>query len=84
MNKPFNPATLEGQYYNALYALIEKKSPKIASSVIDELNNQRSSLKLIASENYSSLSVQAAMGTLLTDKYAEGFPYHLSMLLSVL
>ena len=53
MNKPFNPETLEGQYYNALYALIEKKSPKIASSVIDELNNQRSSLKLIASENYS-------------------------------
>ena len=76
MNKPFNPETLEGQYYNALYALIEKKSPKIASSVIDELNNQRSSLKLIASENYSSLSVQASMGTLLTDKYAEGFPYH--------
>ena len=33
MNKPFNPETLEGQYYNALYALIEKKSPKIASSL---------------------------------------------------
>lgn len=76
MDKPFNSETLEGQYYNALFALINKKSPLIASSVVDELKNQRSSLKLIASENYSSLSVQAAMGTLLTDKYAEGFPYH--------
>jgi glycine hydroxymethyltransferase len=33
-------------------------------------------LKLIASENYCSLATQAAMGNLLTDKYAEGYPEH--------
>ncbi len=50
--------------------------PEIAASIVNELENQRSHLKLIASENYTSLSTQAAMGNLLTDKYAEGFPMH--------
>lgn len=49
---------------------------KIAASVVNELENQRSHLKLVASENYCSLAVQAAMGNLLTDKYAEGYPEH--------
>ncbi|MCK5155693.1 MAG: glycine hydroxymethyltransferase [Spirochaetales bacterium] len=56
--------------------LISKVSPSTASSIVNELDSQRSYLKLIASENYTSLAVQAAMGNLLTDKYAEGFPYH--------
>ena len=43
---------------------------KIAASIVNELENQRSHLKLVASENYCSLAVQAAMGNLLTDKYA--------------
>lgn len=51
-------------------------APDIAASIVNELENQRSHLKLIASENYTSLSTQAAMGNLLTDKYAEGFPMH--------
>ena len=50
--------------------------PEIAASVVNELENQRRHLKLVASENYCSLNVQAAMGNLLTDKYAEGFPEH--------
>ena len=50
--------------------------PLVAKNIIHELKDQRSSLKLIASENYSSLSVQLAMGNLLTDKYCEGFPHH--------
>lgn len=50
--------------------------PEIAASVVNEIENQRSHLKLIASENYSSLNVQATMGNLLTDKYAEGYPDH--------
>ena len=41
-----------------------------------ELADQRSSLKMIASENYSSLAVQLAQGNLFTDKYAEGIPDH--------
>ena len=50
--------------------------PDIATSIVNELENQRSHLKLVASENYCSLNVQAAMGNLLTDKYAEGYPEH--------
>ena len=50
--------------------------PEIAASIVNELENQRSHLKLVASENYCSLNVQAAMGNLLTDKYAEGYPEH--------
>ena len=55
---------------------VREVSPEVASSIVKELEDQRSNLKLIASENYTSLSTQAAMGNLLTDKYAEGFPYH--------
>jgi glycine hydroxymethyltransferase len=51
-------------------------APPIARSIVQELADQRSNLKLIASENYCSLSTQLAMGNLLTDKYAEGFPFH--------
>lgn len=49
-------------------------SKDMAECVIQELKDQRSFLKLIASENYSSLAVQQAMGNLLTDKYSEGVP----------
>ncbi len=45
----------------------------IAASIVQELKDQRRHLKLIASENFTSLNTQAAMGNLLTDKYAEGF-----------
>ncbi len=50
--------------------------PHIAQKIVQELKDQRTYLKLIASENYSSLAVQLAMGNLLTDKYAEGYPHH--------
>lgn len=55
---------------------ISQKSPKIAETIIQELRDQRRHLKLIASENFCSLSVQLAMGNWLTDKYSEGFPHH--------
>lgn len=51
---------------------VAQTSPEIAAAIVRELRDQRANLKLIASENYSSLAVQAAMGNLLTDKYAEG------------
>lgn len=51
-------------------------APSVAVAVADELRDQMSHVKLIASENYSSLAVQQAMGNLLTDKYAEGYPFH--------
>lgn len=55
---------------------IAEEHPVIAQKILQELKDQRSYVKLIASENYSSLSVQLAMGNLLTDKYAEGYPHH--------
>lgn len=55
---------------------IETFAPHVSASIIQELKDQRSHLKLIASENFSSLAVQLAMGNLLTDKYAEGFAHH--------
>ena len=51
-------------------------SPEIAHAIVQELADQRGNITLIASENYSSLAIQAAMGNLLTDKYAEGHPFH--------
>jgi glycine hydroxymethyltransferase len=50
--------------------------PKVADAIVEELRAQRSGLKLIASENYSSLAVQLAQGNWFTDKYAEGFSGH--------
>lgn len=55
---------------------IHSVAPHVSDSIIQELKDQRSHLKLIASENFSSLAVQLAMGNLLTDKYAEGYAHH--------
>ncbi|MDR2902108.1 MAG: glycine hydroxymethyltransferase [Lactobacillales bacterium] len=63
----------------AFYAGIDhvaQNNPVIARAILQEFVDQTHHLKLIASENYSSLAVQYAMGNLLTDKYAEGFPHH--------
>ena len=62
--------------YVAQLETVSKVSPLVAKRIVGELRNQRSHLKLIASENYSSPSCHLAMGNLLTDKYAEGFAYH--------
>ncbi len=62
-------------FYAAMDTL-QKVLPEVAKHVMQELKDQRSYLKLIASENYCSLAVQQAMGNLLTDKYSEGYPQH--------
>ena len=58
--------------YAAQLDLLHKADPGLAKAVVAELKDQSESLKMIASENYSSLSTQLSMGNLLTDKYAEG------------
>lgn len=55
---------------------LKNTSPQVAAAIIQELKDQRNYLKLIASENYSSLGVWLSMGNLLTDKYAEGYSQH--------
>ena len=58
--------------YRAMLDVIGASEPGIARAIGDELTNQRHQLKLIASENYASPAVLMAMGTWLSDKYAEG------------
>jgi glycine hydroxymethyltransferase len=62
--------------YIAALSEVASVVPGVAASIVQELADQRTNLKLIASENYSSLASQLAMGNLLTDKYSEGFPHH--------
>ena len=53
---------------------IRREDPEIAQAIEMELERQRSHIELIASENFVSPAVMAAMGTCLTNKYAEGYP----------
>jgi glycine hydroxymethyltransferase len=62
--------------YLASLTTVAQVAPNVAASIVKELADQRANLKLIASENYSSLATQLAMGNLLTDKYAEGYARH--------
>ena len=59
-----------------MYSLDEVKSvdPEVAQAIVDEQERQNSHLELIASENWVSKAVMAAMGSPLTNKYAEGYP----------
>src|SRR3954464_7248919 len=58
--------------YRAALDVVAAVEPRIAEATRAELTDQRSSLKLIASENYASPASLLAMGTWLSDKYAEG------------
>lgn len=53
---------------------VQSFDPEIAAAMEDELGRQRNNLELIASENIVSKAVMAAMGSHLTNKYAEGYP----------
>ena len=59
---------------NEMIKELEKYDPEIASVINDELTRQRRGLELIASENVVSKAVLLAMGSVLTNKYAEGYP----------
>ena len=54
--------------------IIRSADPEVAEAIELELNRQRTHIELIASENFVSPAVMAAMGTCLTNKYAEGYP----------
>ena len=59
-----------------MYTLEDIKvvDPEIASAITDEFDRQNSHIELIASENWVSPAVMSAMGSVLTNKYAEGYP----------
>ena len=54
---------------------IKKADSEIADAIQAEMERQNSHLELIASENWVSKAVMAAMGSPLTNKYAEGYPW---------
>ncbi len=53
---------------------VKKADPEVAQAIADEQERQNSHIELIASENWVSKAVMAAMGSPLTNKYAEGYP----------
>ena len=62
---------LPADYFNAPLAEVD---PEIASLIAGELERQQQTLEMIASENFVPLSVLEAQGSVLTNKYAEGYP----------
>lgn len=56
------------------FTTVKKSDPEVYASIIRELERQRSRIELIASENFVSIPVMEAMGSHLTNKYAEGYP----------
>lgn len=58
----------------SLMETLKKSDPEIAAKLDSELNRQRTKLELIASENIVSKAVLEAQGSVLTNKYAEGYP----------
>ena len=57
-----------------MHPAIHAADPELAQLIADEETRQRDSLRLIASENYASEAVMAATGSVLTNKYSEGYP----------
>ncbi len=56
------------------FTYLSQADPAVASAISAELSRQRDSIELIASENFTSTAVMEAVGSVLTNKYAEGYP----------
>jgi len=55
--------------------LVKKQDPKVAEAIKNELNRQKFGLEMIPSENFTSVAVLEALGSVLTNKYSEGYPH---------
>ena len=62
------------EFVSSLRRSVSKTDPEIAQAIRDELHRQNVGLELIASENFVSTAVLEVMGSVLTNKYAEGYP----------
>jgi glycine hydroxymethyltransferase len=61
-------------FYGPDFTLLSQQDPDIAAVLLSELKRQQTNLQLIASENFTSRAVLAALGSTLSNKYAEGYP----------
>ena len=57
-----------------MYEAIKKEDPAVYNAIMEELDRQQNRIELIASENFASPAVMQAQGSILTNKYAEGYP----------
>src|SRR5918994_7009687 len=60
--------------YAASWEALKETDPEVAGAIADELRRERTTLRLIASENYASPAVLAALASTMNNKYAEGLP----------
>ncbi len=66
--------SLKQQFFHIHNRLVEGSDPEVARAIEDERRRQNEGLELIASENFVTPAVMAAMGSVMTNKYAEGYP----------
>lgn len=67
--------TKEGNYIMSdINEFLAPQDPAVAEAIANELQRQRDKIELIASENFTSRAVMAAQGSVMTNKYAEGYP----------
>ncbi len=67
-------AGLRRRFTDPMWEHLRKADPEIFLSIVRELKRQHGHLELIASENFTSVAVMEAMGSVMTNKYAEGYP----------
>ena len=65
---------MSNTFYGPDFELLTQQDPDIAAVLLSELKRQQTNLQLIASENFTSRAVLAALGSTLSNKYAEGYP----------
>ena len=65
---------MSNTFYGPDFELLTQQDPAIAAVLLSELKRQQKNLQLIASENFTSRAVLAALGSTLSNKYAEGYP----------
>jgi len=66
--------SMDQTFFGADFGQLNSQDPQIAGVLLSELERLRSGLQLIASENFTSPAVLAALGSTLSNKYAEGYP----------
>ena len=62
------------QHWGPDYDVLRRTDPEIAEAIANEIDRKQETLQLIASENFTSPAVLAAQGSVMSDKYAEGYP----------
>jgi glycine hydroxymethyltransferase len=67
-------SSVKEQFFDVHNRLVQAHDPEVATALEDERRRQNEGLELIASENFVSPAVMAAMGSVMTNKYAEGYP----------